>query len=265
MLPIGETFLAWIGATAIPAFVGLLLLILAGRKAGPQVAASFGFGIFLWFFVDTIQSSANLDVNLGFFGGAPELTSALLFVVGVTVFFAADRRSFTSAGEDQTIPFTVPLLAALAAGLHGLGEGSAAGSTAALTSSTDIVGAFGGAVGVVPYLLHKALEPMMVGALYVAHLSHRPPKSRGLLRDSPLITSLFVLPSAIGAWIGYFINYDAAYFFALGTGSAVYVGLRLAKSVVTPSRREGRKQEAKLVAALLLGFILIYVAALLHS
>jgi len=265
LLLFAESFLAWIGATAVPAFVGLVVPILVGRKAGARTAASFSFGIFLWFFLDTIQDSANLDVNLGLFGGAPELASILLFAVGVAGFFVADGRSLASETEDQGITLRVPLLIALAVGVHGLGEGSAAGSTAALTSSTDIVGAFGGAVGVVPYVLHKALEPMMVGALYVAYQSYRPPRSRGLSRDLLLLTLLFVLPSAIGLWTGYFINYDASYLFALGTGSGVYVGVRLAKSMVTGPQGEGRKQNAKLVAAMLLGFILIYVAALLHS
>lgn len=237
----------------------------AGRWVGSGYLAGFGFGIFLWFFVDTIQGSANLDVSAGFAGGFEQVAVVLLFAVGVAVFFSADRESLSVGPGVLGTSLAVPLLAAVAVGIHGFGEGTAVGFTAALTSSTDIIGAFGGLAGASAYVMHKALEPMMVGALYVAYSNGRPKPSGGWVRDILLLTFLFTLPSAVGALGGYFIAYDATFFFALGTGSSTYVGLRLARSMLLGTGQITRNQNAKLAAALVIGFILIYVAALLHS
>ena len=265
LLPFAESYLAWIAATAAPAFVGLVLVVWAGRWVKSGYLAAFALGIFLWFFVDTIQGSANLDLSAGFYGGVEQGAIVLLFVAGVAVFFLADRESMSSDLADRGTSLAVPLLAAVAVGLHGFGEGTAVGFTAALTTATDTISAFGGLAGASAYVMHKALEPMMVGALYVAYSKGRPKPTGGRVRDMLLLTLLFMLPSAVGAVGGYFIDYDATYLFALGTGSSIYVGLRLARSTFLGIGQPTPNQNGKMAAALVVGFILIYVAALLHS
>jgi len=70
MLGFAESFVPWTASTLIPAFVGLLLIVLVGMKLQTRYVAAFAFGILFWFFVDTITGAASLDVNSGFSGGA---------------------------------------------------------------------------------------------------------------------------------------------------------------------------------------------------
>jgi hypothetical protein len=269
LLSFAESFAVWTLATAVPAFVGLSLVFFVGRSAGSRYAAAFALGIFFWFFVDTIEGSSDLLVNYGFTGGIDQAAVVALFAVGLVLLFLADDLSqqglFSGAQKLGNLPL-VPILAALAVGIHGLGEGSAFGSTAALTQSTSLLDAFGGSTAGVAYALHKMLEPMMVGALYVAYSSGLPQRSLGkVFSDILILTGLFVAPSLIGAATGYFINYDSTYFFALGTGTSIYAAFRLGRQALFPPVEGHGREALKLSLAIALGFILIYIAALFHS
>jgi zinc transporter ZupT len=265
VLPFSDSFAAWTVATAVPALIGLALLVSAARRAGTRVTGAFALGIFFWFFVDTIQGSSNLDVNFGFSGGIGQAAMVLIFILGATVFSLADRALFGSESVGSTLGSFVPMLCAIAVGIHGFGEGSAFGSTAFSTSSTDLLDAFGGVPAGVAYVLHKMLEPMMVGAVYAAGVSMSPRSIGGSLRDMLVLTFLFVLPSLLGAATGYFLSYDATYGFGLGTGTSIYVALRLGRQIFASEKSTPRMEAARIIGALALGFILIYVAALFHS
>src|SRR5256885_16876853 len=92
MIGFTEGFLDWLASTAIPAFVGLLVVVWAGSVVKPRYLAAFALGIFLWFFVDTIQGSALLDVNAGFSGGVGQVAAVVLFIIGVLSVFWIDRN-----------------------------------------------------------------------------------------------------------------------------------------------------------------------------
>src|SRR2546426_5533016 len=92
MIGFVEGFLAWTASTWIPAFVGVLVIVEAGHRLRPKYLAAFALGIFLWFFVDTIQGSALLDVNAGFSGGAGQVAAGVLFIIGVLFVFLVDPR-----------------------------------------------------------------------------------------------------------------------------------------------------------------------------
>src|SRR2546426_1313151 len=92
MIGFVEGFLAWTASTWIPAFVGVLVIVEAGYRLRPKYLAAFALGIFLWFFVDTIQGSALLDVNAGFSGGAGQVAAVVVFLICVIFFFFVDRR-----------------------------------------------------------------------------------------------------------------------------------------------------------------------------
>src|SRR2546425_10922132 len=127
MIGFTEGFLDWLASTAIPAFVGLLVVVWAGRVVKPKYLAAFALGIFLWFFVDTIQGSALLDVNAGFSGGAGQVAAVVLFMIGVLFVFWIDRRRWFFSS--QTVVWTVrigkPLLVGGGIGIHSLGGGAA--------------------------------------------------------------------------------------------------------------------------------------------
>jgi zinc transporter ZupT len=276
MLGFAESFLAWTASTWIPAFIGLLVIVWAGRFVKSRYLAAFALGIFLWFFVDTIQGSALLDVNAGFRGGAGQVAAIALFIIGVLGVFWIDRRHglFSPESIVTTVSVAIPLLVAGAIGIHGLGEGAAFGATAYSTSSTSLLDAFGGVSAGVAYLLHKGLEPMMAAASYCVYTNRTGSGVKGKLRDVFLLSLVFVLPSLIGAVVGYYVmgpatgfvaGFDTTYFFALGTGTSIYAALRLSRPLFRSEGSVTSDDSIKTAVPIVLGFIAIYFAALFHS
>ena len=267
MLGFAESFLAWTIATFIPGFLGLSVITWAGRKLAPTYILAFALGIFLWFFVDTISGSAVLDVNSGFNGGFAQLGVVVLFLAGFFFLITIDRHRgiFSPESAIGKYGMIIPMLAAVAIGIHGLGEGAAFGATAYSTTSTSLLDAFGGLTAGVAYVLHKGLEPMMIGAIYVAYYNWKAAKVASWLKNSLILTILFVLPSIVGAATGYFYSWDATYAFALGTGTSIYAALRLGAPIFQTGSAAPSKQTMKLAIALVLGFMAIYFAALFHS
>src|SRR6266571_7879108 len=162
MIEFAVGFFAWLASTWIPAFVGLLAIVWASQIVKSRYLTAFALGIFLWFFVDTIQGSALLDVNAGFTGGAAQVAAVGLFIIGVlsVVWIDKSRSVFSSESIAGVSSLAIPVLVAVAVGIHGLGEGAAFGATAYSTTSTSLLDAFGGVSSGVAYLLHKGLEPM---------------------------------------------------------------------------------------------------------
>src|SRR5260370_40104527 len=124
MIGFVEGFLAWLGSTWIPAFVGLLVIVWAGHIVRPKYLSAFALGIFLWFFVDTIQGSALLGVNAGFSGGVAQVAAVGLFVIGVLSVFWLDRRRsvFSSDSRVGGVSVAISFLASAVIGIHGVGE-----------------------------------------------------------------------------------------------------------------------------------------------
>lgn len=265
MLAFADSFLAWFASTAVPAFLGLVLITGVGRFVRPKFLAAFAFGIFMWFFVDTIGGSSILYVNQGFTAGLDQSLVLLLFVAGVVLLFLGDNKMFSVDGTGESHDFRIPLLVAIAVGVHGFGEGTAFGNTAATTSGTSLLDAFGGVSAGIAYFLHKALESMMIGACYVAYYQSKGAKASAWLRDLLVLTVLFVVPSLVGAATGYYISYYATFFFALGTGTSIYAALKLARPLFVGSGTTMSYESLKVGLWLVFGFLCIYFAALFHS
>src|SRR3989454_3934062 len=276
MIGFVEGFLAWTASTWIPAFVGVLVIVEAGHRLRPKYLAAFALGIFLWFFVDTIQGSALLDVNAGFSGGAGQVAAVVLFMIGVLFVFWIDRRRglFSTETVVRTVSIAIPLLVGGGIGINGLGEGGGFGATSYFASSTSLLDAFGGVSAGVAYLLHKGLEPMMAAACYCVYTNRSASSIKGKLKDVFLLSLVFVLPSLIGAAVGYFImgpatgflaGFDATYFFALGTGTSIYAALRLSRPLFRSRESVTSEDSIRIVVPILLGFLAIYIAALFHS
>jgi hypothetical protein len=267
MLGFADSFLPWTASTLIPAFVGLLVIVLIGMKLQARYVAAFAFGILFWFFVDTITGAASLDVNSGFSGGVGQLAIIGLFVIGLLFFFSIDRnRNIFSPGlAIGKYGLAIPVLVAVALGVHGIGEGAAFGGTAALTTSTSLLDTFGGISGGVAYVLHKALEPMIIGACYCAYSIEHAKSAIGRIRDLAILSVIFAIPSLVGAASGYYLTYDSSYFFALGTGTAIYAAVRLFGPLFDNTRMATSKESTIMAALMTLGLLTIYFAALFHS
>ncbi len=264
MLAFATSFLAILVAFVLPALAGFLAIAAVGRMVSPRYLVAFSLGIFFLFFSDTIGGSSYLDVNAGFAGGVQQVALVLLFVGGVVLFFSFDRALFAQGAEPVGTGVAVPLLVALAVGVHGLGEGAAFSATAAATSSTSLLDAFGGVSAAVAFVLHKAIEPLMVGAVYLTYSGDRAKETRTLIRDVLLMTLVFVLPGAVGAATDYSLGYDTTYAFALSTGASIYAGLRLSKPLFGDRSSPGT-DSLRLALVIVMGFLCLYLAALFHS
>ena len=268
MIQFAVAFLAWAAATLIPAFIGLLLITLAGKRLQPRHLLAFALGIFFWFFVDTILGSATLQVNSGFGGGFAQFGVLLLFVLGVMLLFSVDRETDILSPQSAIGKYgmAIPFLVAIAVGLHGLGEGAAFGGTANATNGTSLLDTFGGLSAGVAYFLHKGLEPMMIGACYNVYFRTQNGGSKSLIRNVLLLTFVFAITSLIGSVAGYFISgLDTTFFFAFGTGTSIYVAFRLAGPLFLTSGTGSSRDTITIAVSLILGFLAIYVAALFHS
>src|SRR5438445_13172425 len=126
MIEFAMGFFAWLASTWIPAFVGLLVIVWASQIVKSKYLTAFALGIFLWFFVDTIQGSALLDVNAGFTGGAAQVDAVGLFIIGVLSVFWIDRRRGLFFSESTLATVSVALLSPvrLAKAFTCRGEGS---------------------------------------------------------------------------------------------------------------------------------------------
>ena len=225
--------------------------------------AAFAIGLYFWFFSDTIGDSAYLDVNSGFGGGAVQVALVLLFIVGLLLVFSLDRGTFRPGSAATGLGFGVPLLVAFAIGFHGSGEGAAFTATAATTPATGLLDAFGGASAAAAFIIHKALEPMMIGAAYWVYAKDHAKNALGFARDVLILTLVFVLPGVVGAATDYYWLYDTTYLFAFGLGTSIYAAVRLAKPLFGDSSSKWESVQIALLIAF--GFLCLYGAALLHS
>ncbi len=268
MLGFAETFGAILGSFLIPTLVGLLLVSLAARSVPARYLAAFAVGLYLWFFSDTIGDANLLGVSEGFTGGVWHVVLWVMFAIGLIVFFSADRDMFASGSEGERFGFAIPILVALAVGIHGFGEGAAVGATAATSPSTSLLDAFGGLSAAASFLIHKGLEPMMVGAAYWVYAKDHATDTAGRVRDIIILLLAFTLPGIVGGSVAYYLvqaypSADFTYVFALGLGHSIYAAFRLVRPVFTGLG--GDAESLKTALVVILGFLCLYLAASLHS
>ena len=268
MIGFAETFGAVLATFLIPTFVGLLIISAASRFLKAKYLAAFAIGLYLWFFSDTIGDASLLGVSEGFTGGVWQVALWVVFIVGVVVLFALDSGLFAEGVEGSSLGFAIPVLVALAVGIHGFGEGAGIGATAATTSSTNLIDAFGGFTAGAAFVLHKTLEPMMVGAAYWIYAKDHAKDLGGRARDLVILTIAFTLPGIIGGASSYYLiqaypSADFTYVFALGLGTSIYAALRLAKPLYQGNG--STTESVKIAALIIIGFACLYTAALLHS
>jgi hypothetical protein len=264
VIPFVEAISAIAGAMFLPALGGLILVSVACRVARPATVAAFAIGVYLWFFSDTLGDSSYLGFVSGFTGGSAQAALPILFGIGAIAFIAADSKAFDLGEVTSGAGLAVPILVALALGIHGIGEGADFGSTAFSTGGTDVVGAFGGAAEAVSFILHKGLEPMMVGAVYWAYARGGTVNWRKVARDILVLSVVFAVPGIAGAAFAYYSPFDTTYIFALGAGASVYAAVLLAKAMFS-SGSSTRSTSITYALVLLFGFFCLYFAALFHS
>lgn len=268
MLGFAETFGATLGAFLVPAFVGLVIVSAAARYVSPRYLAAFAVGIYLWFFSDTIGDASLLGVTEGFSGGVFHVALWAVFIVGLVAFFLVDKKMFAEGSAGESLGYAIPLLVAVAVGMHGLGEGATIGATAATSSSSSLLDVFGGLSAAASFVLHKALEPVMVGAAYWVYAKDHARDTAGRATDLVVLTLAFTLLGIIGSAMAYYLvqvypGADFTYIFALSLGTSIYAAIRLARPLFQGTG--SNSESLKTATAILLGLACLYLAALLHS
>jgi hypothetical protein len=288
VIPFSYIFFGILGATLIPAYLGLYLVSNL-RSVRLRYIAAAGVGLTFWFFFDTMGDAVALDENYSvyppsLFGGLSHFALVGAFAAGVATLavldFVAVRhlrggRAESSGGGfgGARYLFLIPAAIALVMGIHGLGEGWDASSAVSSATSGNssflgaMIQAFGSVPAVASYPIHKFLEASIIAAAYAAYVSMSGGATKARWWHIPLLGLLFGGPSVVGASIGYFVSFDTSYFFAFGVTAALYATLRLVEAtredfkvgVNAPSFLGG-----KVFVALAVGFYLLYTAALLH-
>jgi len=269
MLGFAETFGGTLASFIIPAAAGLAIISLASRFLKAKYLAAFAIGLYFWFFSDTIGDASLLGANEGFSGGIFHVALWVCFGVGLVLMLTLDKEMFSPGPEGMKFGFAIPVLVAIAVGIHGFGEGAALSATAVSTPSTSLIDAFGGVAAGAAFVLHKALEPMMVGAAYWIYAKDHAKGLNGRVKDLAVLTLAFTLPGIVGGASAYYIvqaypSADFTYVFALGLGTSLYAAFRLARGMFEgPSTSS--TDSTKMALMVLLGFTCLYLAALLHS
>lgn len=265
MLPFGITDSELALVTFVSAFVGIGLVVGASRLIRTRYLAAFAFGVYLWYFTDTLADANYLNVNGGFVYSDELFALFLLFSAGMILFFSLDGRIFTAEESLGKRGMLVAALAALALGIHGFGEGADFGTTAASTPFNSILDAFGGVSPSASWVLHKMLEPTLAAVCYVAFTEPWTKKLADRLVDVLALAAIFVIPAIAGSVVGYYVTFDHTYLFAFGLGTSVYAVARVGKALYKSDVEGQRIQSVKVAMAIVIGFLLIFISALLHS
>ena len=265
VLPFGATAVEFGSVTFISAFMGISLVIGASRFLKARLLGAFAVGVYLWYFTDTLGDAIFLGVNDGFVLSSEMVSLVLLFVVGLIVFFALDRRTFTTDGPAGYSALVVGALAALALGLHGFGEGADFGYTAAQTPSNSLFDAFGGLAPSASWVVHKMLEPTIAAVGYVSLVGPGTKRASDKVVDALVLATVFVVPAVIGSVAGFYTSFDHTFVFALGLGASVYALARAGRAMYSPGEGADSWLSVKMALAVVIGFVLIFTAALLHA
>lgn len=264
MLPFGITDTEFAVVTFLSAFVGISLVIWGSLVVKTKYLAAFAIGVYLWFFTDTLSGANYLDVTGGFVYSAYLVSLMLLFAAGLIVVFAFDGKLFTTGEPLARGALAVGALAALALGLHGMAEGAAFGATAAQTPSSSLIDAFGGFGASVSWVFHKMLEPTVAAAAFVAITGTGSKRVSDRFVDALVLSVVFVVPAVIGSVAGFFVSFDITYIYALGLGTSVYTLARVGRALYSADG-SGTALSLRMALAAVMGFLLIFMAALLHS
>ena len=270
MIGFGVSFIEFILATFLPIYVGMFLLMALSNAThvDTRYLSAYALGLLFWFFFDTLNDAGQLDVNQGYGFDIGHIGLLILFLVGFLV-FALPGGWLSSKGEtvSKNIPILVAMFVGLAMGMHGIGEGVEFGGLAAGTQAMTVLDAIGGIGGGIAYVLHKLLESTIVIVVLVGLARAHGLPFRKQLWQTVIVGLMFGIPSAVGEVAGYSLSIDSSWFYALGAGAALFVVLQVIKPIFAVNKEDGVTYSGwvRISVAMLLGFFLLYAAALFHS
>jgi hypothetical protein len=141
------------------------------------------------------------------------------------------------------------------------------GGLAAGTQASNVLDAIGGLSGGIAYGLHKLLESTIVIVAFIALARTYGLPFRKQLWNTLILGLAFGIPSAVGEVAGYFVPIDSSWFYAIGAGAALFVVLQVIRPIFALDKGEEvtYSQWLRISVPMILGFLLLYAAALGHS
>jgi hypothetical protein len=272
MIEFGVSFVEFVLATFVPIVVGMFFLVALSNvtRVDTRYLSAYALGLLFWFFFDTLNDAVQLDVNQGYSFNSGQIGLVVLFIIGFLLFTLLGGR-LSSKRENTTgknaYPFLLTILVALGMGCHGIGEGIEFGGLAAGTQASSVLDAIGGIGGGIAYCLHKLLESTIVIVVFIALARANGLPFRKQLWQTVIVGLVFGIPSAVGEVVGYSVPIDSSWFYALGAGAAFFVVLQVIRPIFTLNKEEEitYSQWVRISVAMILGFLLLYAAALGHS
>ncbi|HXZ90964.1 MAG TPA: hypothetical protein VEG61_07870 [Candidatus Dormibacteraeota bacterium] len=269
MIGFGVSLVEFILATFAPIFVGMFLLVTLSNATHVDIRylSAYALGLLFWFFFDTLGDAAQLDVNQGFSFDSGHIGLMALFIIGFLVFTllggALSSKDRKIGCKDTS--FLLAALVALGMGCHGVGEGIEFGGLSAGTQATNVLDAIGGINGGVGYMLHKLLESTIVIVVFIALARANGLQFPEQMRQTAVISLVFGIPSVLGEVAGYLIPINSSWFYALGAGVSLFVVLQICQISAAKKEEVTYSQWVRISVAMILGFFLLYAAALFHS
>jgi zinc transporter ZupT len=224
-----------------------------------MVLMALASGVMFWSFIDLMNDAALLGVNQGFSDGLSHVLVVMLFALTILLLFWLDGRFQTIRRREAqavVLTYATAVLVAVGIGAHSLGEGVEIGSLIGYSfltnpSSVNLISAIGGIGSGAAYVLHKFLEGFVIGVFATA-AKPRLGRSLGLVL-------LAGVPTVIGLCVALVTPVDATVFFGIGAAAVIYFEFKLIPNIVR------QRPTMAYIWALLLGFFLMYLAALFHS
>jgi hypothetical protein len=266
MIEFSVSFVEFALATIIPIYCGMFCGIVIGNAThiSTRYLSAYALGLLFWFLFDTMNDAVQLGVNEGYTFDFHQTGLVLLFFTGFLLLtFLIARKIETTA--NSYFPLLLGILVAFGMGIHGIGEGLEFGGLAAGTQATSVFDAIGGVGGGISYFLHKLLESTIVIVIFLAVARTRSLSIRKQLGQMAIVGLMFGIPSVIGEAVAYYIPLDASYFFALGAGAALSVALYVMRLIFRDAEETIYSEWIGISLAVILGFFLLYGAALFHS
>ncbi len=270
MIPFLVSFAEFVLATFIPLYLGMFLTgAVRTARIESRYLSAFALGLLFWFFLDTLNDAIQLGVNDGYDFNPQHMGLLLMFILGFLAIalpagVGLSRRTHTI--HSGVGPFLTAVLVAIGMSFHGIGEGLEFGGLSAGTTATTILDAIGGVSGGVAYVLHKLLEASLVMIVFVALVECERFSLRVEWKRIVLLGLAFGIPSVLGDVVGYFVEVNSAYLFALGGGAALVVAVLAVRPIWGDSWKGDLtySQYVKMVLMVLIGFLCLYGAAMFH-
>lgn len=231
-----------------PLFLGFLPS--ASKPAGVRrkLFAGVALGFLMLFFIDLMDDSARLGIDLGLAGGWTQL--ALLGSFGLGLLGLVVVEKFVAGrGYASSPPAFMAYLAALGMALHSFAEGIVVGYNFGLGIEVEELSNI---LQGISFSSHKALEGFVISVFL--------PNGRRL-RIALLSGTVAGLPILIGAAAGLtgIPGIVSTFLFAMGAGAVAYLIVRL----ILVAFEAG--YDRRVFMAMLFGMILAYLAGLLHT